>query len=695
MQSFGQVKEKIEIGSRLTDEDAMVLFESAPLWELGRLADQTNRKRHGERVFFNLNCHLNPTNVCVFDCKFCAFSRRPGEDQAFAYSIEEILERAERAVHNGAKELHMTGGIHPRWSFQYYLDMISAIREKFPDIHIKAFTPVELDWFVKKSRSDLKTVLERLKSAGLGSMPGGGAEIFHQEVREAITAKLSAEQWLETHRVAHHLGLRTNATMLYGHVEKLFHRVDHMRRLRNLQDETKGFQCFIPLSFQPMNNDMGIKHYTLSVDDLRTLAVARLYLDNFPHIKTYWTMTGQDTSQIGLLFGANDIDGTVSDEKISRMAGGRSGVGMQQEELICLIKKVHRIPCERDTLYRRVEDSELSAEAAYEERQTLVSQASLEAVLGEEDIINLGQYATLLTLAKRVDQESGRANATGFAFADFVFLGRRDMTKQAALGYVLDRLKPQEKPANSNAIILDLTVPQERDAALSSFEQLADLLSKLSAQFVGRSIWIAGFESMWSLMQKSGNGDFSKVLRQLTACGARGVIKSELEPESSLTNSEVFELHQIMHDAGLRTIGQVELVVPPNCEPALWQTFARKLLMFRDLAAESDLFRAVQLVPAEGCRVSCHEYLVALGLARLVLPETCQVVSPMHRIPSSLPVTKSQDPFKGREKVVPLAVLMGSSSLGFIPHSYAAKSDIERVLKPTGRPLAFAADSLL
>ena len=303
-------------------------------------------------------------------CKFCAYSRKPGEEGGYAYSIDEMVEKAGEAVGQGATEVHMVGGLHPRWRLDHYKDMIGAVKAAHPQLHIKAFTAVELDWFARRARTTVEDILRQLQAVGLGSLPGGGAEIFAPEIRDAICeTKVSAEQWLDTHRTAHRLGMHSNCTMLYGHIESYHHRVDHMRRLRELQDETGGFNAFIPLAFQPFQNEMGIDRYTFGYDDLKTLAIARLYLDNFRHVKAYWIMLGQDIAQLALQFGANDLDGTVIEEKISRMAGGRAGMAMSRSFIESLIRKARRTPCERDTLYHPIGHGAAPAAAAQDEHR--------------------------------------------------------------------------------------------------------------------------------------------------------------------------------------------------------------------------------------------------------------------------------------------------------------------------------------
>ncbi len=277
MNQMREIEKKIESGIRLTEADALFLFESPDLFRIGALADRVNREKNQDRIFYNINRHINPTNICALSCKFCAFSRKPGEEGAYAYEIDEMVEKARTAVSQGATELHMVGGLHPRWPFKRYLDMIATMHREFPNVHLKAFTAVELDWMARRERRSLGEILQDLRNAGLGSLPGGGAEIFHPEIRDQICdTKVSAEQWIDTHRLAHSMGLRSNCTMLYGHIERYEHRVDHMRRLRELQDETGGFNVFIPLAFQPYQNDMGIGRYTFGFDDLKTIAVARL-----------------------------------------------------------------------------------------------------------------------------------------------------------------------------------------------------------------------------------------------------------------------------------------------------------------------------------------------------------------------------------------------------------------------------------
>lgn len=342
-------------GKRLSFEDGVNLFHAPDLLELGAVANELNLRANGKDVYFNVNRHINPTNICALSCKFCAFSRKPGEDGAYAYSEDEIAHRAQVAAQSGATEIHMVGGLHPRWKLSNYTNIIRTVKRAAPEVHVKAFTAVELDWLARKERRTVAEIIFELKDAGLGSLPGGGAEIFTPYVRELICdTKLTGEGWLDIHRTAHGMGLRSNCTMLYGHIEDVEARVDHMLKLRALQDETGGFNVFIPLAYQPENNDLGINRQTYGVDDLKTIAVARLLLDNFKNIKSYWIMTGQRVAQTALHHGANDLDGTVVEEKIANMAGSQSGMAMAKSKLLQVIRSADRIPVERSTVYQPI-----------------------------------------------------------------------------------------------------------------------------------------------------------------------------------------------------------------------------------------------------------------------------------------------------------------------------------------------------
>jgi aminodeoxyfutalosine synthase len=354
--ALGTIREKVFSGERLTSEDAMSLYESGDIHELGRLASHAARTKNGARVYFVLNRHINPTNICVNRCRFCAFSRSKGEEGAFELTIDEIMDRLRPLPSSVCpyREVHIVGGLHPEWSFVHYVNMIGEIKRAYPDLHIKAFTAVEIDHFSMISSLPVKKVLEQLRENGLDAMPGGGAEILSAPVRKRLCPeKISGERWMEIHNEAHKCGIRTNATMLYGHVETYADRIDHLLRLRELQDKTGGFQAFIPLAYHPRNTEMG-GIYSSGIDDLKTIAVSRLVLDNFDHIKAYWIMLGEKVAQTSLLFGADDMDGTIIEEKITHSAGAISSEGLTREELVHLIRRAGREPVERDAFYNAV-----------------------------------------------------------------------------------------------------------------------------------------------------------------------------------------------------------------------------------------------------------------------------------------------------------------------------------------------------
>ncbi|WP_297888545.1 aminofutalosine synthase MqnE [Sulfurihydrogenibium sp.] len=348
--------DKVLEEKRLSFEDGVKLFKSSDLLTVGYLANYITEKKNGKYAYFVINRQINPTNVCVLDCKFCAFAQMDKNDpKAYEMSYDEILEKVKYAVENSATEVHIVGGLHPDWDFNKYLNIVSIIKKNFPQLHIKAFTAVEIDYFSQISELSYEEILIKLKEAGLGSLPGGGAEIFSPNIRRIIAPKkIGYKKYLEIHKTAHRLGLHSTTTMLYGHVESYEDRVDHMLKIREAQDETGGFTCFIPLAYQPENNDLPVYDFTTGIDDLKTIAVSRLILDNIDHIKAYWVMIGEKTAQVALNFGADDMDGTVMEEKIAHFAGAKSPTQQQKEKLIRLIKEAGKIPVERDTLYNPI-----------------------------------------------------------------------------------------------------------------------------------------------------------------------------------------------------------------------------------------------------------------------------------------------------------------------------------------------------
>ncbi len=351
------ITKKVEAGERLSLEDGLKLYEpEVPLNALGQLANQVRERINGNRAYYNINTHLNPTNVCVYRCSFCAFRSDLRDPKSYVMDDEQILARGQEAVDHGCTEMHIVGGLHHQKPYDWYVNLVRVLHEAYPQLHLKAWTAVEINWFEFLTKKSIRSILDDLMQAGLGSMPGGGAEIFHPEVRDQICEhKADAKNWFDIHRTAHQLGLKTNCTMLYGHIEKPYHRVDHLLRLRELQDETRGFQTFIPLAFHPDNTGLSHLKKPSALDDLRTMAISRLLLDNIPHIKAYWIMLGIGTAQTALAYGADDLDGTVRHELIYHDAGATTPEVLSIEVIRRLIAEAGREPVERDTLYHRVE----------------------------------------------------------------------------------------------------------------------------------------------------------------------------------------------------------------------------------------------------------------------------------------------------------------------------------------------------
>ncbi|MEI9934556.1 MAG: aminofutalosine synthase MqnE [Ferruginibacter sp.] len=354
------IAEKVKQKQRITDAEGIILFEKGSLPFVGALANHIREELHGDKTYFNRNFHIEPTNVCVFSCKFCSYSRLYAhKEEGWELSIDQMLDIVKSYDNKPITEVHIVGGVHPKMNLDYFVELMTKIKTHRPDLHIKAFTAVELDYMFRKAKMTIEEGMKFLHSAGLDSLPGGGAEIFHPEIREKICAdKVDAAGWLRIHETAHNLGMHTNATMLYGHIEKYEHRIDHMRRLRELQDRTGGFNTFIPLKFRNGDNEMSDVPESSIVEDMRLYAIARIYIDNFPHLKAYWPMLGRENAQLSLSFGVNDIDGTIDDStKIYSMAGSEEQTpAMTTEELVTLIKQVKRQPVERDTLYNVVKD---------------------------------------------------------------------------------------------------------------------------------------------------------------------------------------------------------------------------------------------------------------------------------------------------------------------------------------------------
>ena len=351
---------KVMTGKRITDEEGLLLFEKASLPFVGALANYIREKKHGHKTYFNRNFHIEPTNVCVFSCNFCSYSRLYAHrDEGWELSMQQMLDIVHAYDGKPVTEVHIVGGVHPKMNLEFFMELLRKIKQLRPDLHIKGFTAVELDYMFRKAKVSVEEGLKMMKDAGLESLPGGGAEIFDHDIRQRISAdKVDGAGWLAIHEAAHNLGMHTNATMLYGHIENYAHRIDHMSKLRDLQDRTNGFNTFIPLKFRNANNDMSDVKESTVVEDMRMYAIARIYLDNFPHLKAYWPMLGRDNAQLSLSFGVNDIDGTIDDTtKIYSMAGSEEQTpAMTTAQLVTLIKQARRQPIERGTLYNEIRD---------------------------------------------------------------------------------------------------------------------------------------------------------------------------------------------------------------------------------------------------------------------------------------------------------------------------------------------------
>lgn len=355
-----RIGEKILAKQRIHFDDGVALFEKGSLAYLGALANWVREQMHGNKTYFNRNFHIEPTNVCVFSCAFCAYSRLYAHrEEGWELSIEQMLDMVKKYDGKPVTEVHIVGGVHPKMNLDFFAELLQKIKAHRPDLHVKAFTAVEFDYMFRKAKLSVAEGMKKLKDAGLDSIPGGGAEIFHPGIRQQICAdKVDADGWLLIHKTAHQLGMHSNATLLYGHIEKYWHRIDHMERLRSLQDETNGFNTFIPLKFRNKGNDMSHVAESSVIEDMKMYAVSRLYMDNFPHLKAYWPMLGRQSAQLTLAFGVNDLDGTIDDStKIYSMAGSEEQTPtLSTTQLVSLIKQVRREPVERDTLYNQIKN---------------------------------------------------------------------------------------------------------------------------------------------------------------------------------------------------------------------------------------------------------------------------------------------------------------------------------------------------
>lgn len=679
---------KVDRGERLTEDDALWLFEKANLLDLGELANRVNLKKNGRAVFYNINRHINPTNICALSCKFCAYSKKLGEAGGYAYEIDEMIQKAGEAVAQGATELHMVGGLHPRWPFQRYVDMIAAMHKAYPSVHLKAFTAVELDWMARKARKTIAEVMQDLKAAGLGSFPGGGAEIFHPDIRDQICdTKVSGDQWIDTHRTAHRLGLRSNCTMLYGHIENFFHRVDHMRRLRQLQDETGGFNVFIPLAFQPFQNEMGINRYTFGSDDLRTIAVARLYLDNFKNIKSYWVMLGQDVAQLALYFGANDLDGTVLEEKISRAAGGRAGMIMTRTNLENIIRRSDRIPVERTTLYEPVHtkdlihlnpsnldknDSEIVGRlGALANSHSAPVDDSWYTAVGESTIYNLTQ--SLRRAGKIPHRELTFESATFIIGADDGSVEKHsDRSENATAAKLLPNDASNEKP-------MPIVVSMAKGRALLAHKMLATFRT------VSKNTPLV-LQSFLSVADAAAASETSllAILTRLKDLGLKALLECPTDA-THLGHDARWDLIQTASFVGLRVVPNVIL----KCKEGApnWRAWIQDLLEAKQKIGAGLTLTEFAVATDPNASIMPSEYLKAIALARLILPNSCKVWTPLQAA-SALSPQKGLGANDGQHPIMKLVSLLGgcgSASLGYLPSDIYSEQRVREDILASGR----------
>lgn len=683
MTTFESIRSKVYAGQRISDDDALFLFKSPDLVAIGKLADDVCKRKNGDTVFYNVNRHINPTNICVYDCKFCAYAKKPGEEGAYAYDTEEMVKKAKEAVAEGATEIHMVGGLHPRWKFSHYLDILKAIKAELPEIHIKGFTAVEIEWLSRKARLTIKDTLVALQAAGLDSMPGGGAEIFHQDIRDKITAKMTAEEWIDVHRTAHNLGMHSNCTMLYGHVEQYEHRVDHMSYLRRLQDETGGFNAFIPLSFQPHQNQMGIKRYTFGVDDLKTIAIARLYLDNFDHIKAYWIMLGQDIAQLAINFGANDLDGTVLEEKISRAAGGRSGMHLSKSNLESIIHKARKTAQERDTVYNPVGEPvvpKILSLTPPDEYDKIFSAFKEGKDLEADDLKIISKYAPiheLIELSGKISRQKTGNSAT------FGLCERFKVKTFKSLDHAIAVVeKTIEETSLGTTLVLDLAGVSKLDDFIS-FRDFIELVRMIRSDYGNYPLIVASPKGLWKLAREE-KIDYAHACGELREAGVMRIASSYAETETNLTHSEVKMLYTAAGKTGLKTTGKIELACPPKGLP-LWESFIDRLIAIRSVACESSL-DVINVEPAKATTLTPIEYLRAVAMTRIVLNNVARVSTPLHRIPTisgqkGIGTEYTQHP---QEKLAGICLLAGSNDLGLLEEKSITVASIAEDIRSAG-----------
>lgn len=657
MISLDSIKEKTRQGIRLTIDDALFLFRSYDVIALGELASTVNEKKNKDIVFYNLNRHINPTNICVMSCKFCAFAKKPKDDGSYAYSIEEILAKATLAVQEGATEVHMVGGLHPRWNLNYYLEMLATIKKQFPGLHIKGFTAVELDWLAKKTRISVKEVIAKLHEAGLDSLPGGGAEIFAPKIRDKITAKLSTDSWLDIHRTAHKMGINSNCTMLYGHIESFADRVYHLNKLRELQDETRGFNAFIPLSFQPHNNDMNIDRYTFGIDDLKTIAVARLFLDNFYHIKSYWVMSGQDIAQLATSFGANDIDGTIVEEKISHAAGGRSGISLSKNKLITLLRKANKIPVERDSLYNNISNTKFSETPVNKYNDFEKPPRATDTL---EDIVGWSKNTSLHQLAsqsQKVIQDNQLNDKKSFSLGLKV-----DFSKCLTISSTIQKIKIKLDEHN---VLKQKTIIKIDLSSYDSFSykhtksHLINLCKSIQQSFPHTDLVVSSIERFYHLA-KTQTKTLHETLKELKKVGLK-TIEDSCQYCDELEFDQQLDFHKYFHKQNIPTVARIQF------EPSSLENFISHLRSLYNLQEKTRGLIGLFLQTDPKSMITIYEYMQAIAVSRILSTNIPNIICPILSIPSvSDSQTQNMKTFLPQEKTFPLCLLMGANDLGHI-----------------------------
>ena len=652
MISLQSIVDKVTNKRRLSPEDALYLFDSPDIIQIGELANQVNYEKNKDHVYYNLNRHINPTNICVMSCKFCAFAKKPRDKGAYAYSLDDILKKAQQAVDEGATEVHMVGGLHPRWSLNYYLEILNELKKTFPSLHLKGFTAVEIDWLAKKSRFSLEQVLSKLKESGLDSLPGGGAEIFAPQLREKITAKLSSEEWLTIHRTAHNMGLKSNCTMLYGHIETKSDRVYHLTKLRELQDDTKGFNAFIPLSFQPHHNDMNINRYTYGLDDLKTIAVSRLYLDNFSHIKAYWVMLGQDIAQLATSFGANDIDGTIVEEKISHAAGGRSGVALAKTSLQQLLYKADRIPIERDSLYvplQRKDTLSQHKQSIDKSTRPLISDSldHLTSWAEQTSFYKLMQLSqTTIKHYKLTDKKSISLSlnieyTAKESISNILFMVEKTLKKHS---FVL-----QANP------ILKLHLTKEiYGGSQTTWLHLTKLIQSLTKTYPKYTITLSGLSSFYSHINL--NLPIEDGVKQLSECGIT-LIEETGDAYKNCTFTNHLEIHKRIHQQDMPSIMSIYL-------NESWNQFITQLKSVSALQHKTNGLIGINLHAEKNKNITIYEYVKAVALTRILCTTIPNLSCSLTSIPSKRgKLTLDNIQLLPQEKTFPLCLLAGANDL--------------------------------